>query len=209
MKTISHRGYWATQSEQNTLNAFERSFSLGLGTETDIRAYNGTLVVSHDHVNSKALLLDEFFALLHGDSKLLLALNIKEDGLQRMLLPLLAKNNIENYFLFDMSVPDAIASIRHGLRVFTRHSDVEPLPAFYAHAVGVWMDSFFDETWIKSDVIASHISAGKDVCLVSPELHGRPHLEFWGRLKLHPIYKSDRLILCTDHPEDAINFFSS
>ena len=71
------------------------------------------------------------------------------------------------------------------------------------------MDAFFDESWITPEAIAAHLQAGKQVCLVSPELHKRPHLDFWVRLKAHPIYRDDRLILCSDLPEDAVAFFRS
>ncbi len=37
MIILSHRGYWKEVSEKNKPIAFERSFSLGLGTETYIR----------------------------------------------------------------------------------------------------------------------------------------------------------------------------
>ena len=140
--------------------------------------------------------------------RLPLALNIKADGLQSLLQLALARYKIENYFLFDMSVPDAMYSLKQNLRVFTRHSDVEPIPAFYTQAAGVWMDVFFDETWFKPSVIADHLQAGKQVCLVSPELHKRPHIPFWEHLRAHPVHHSDQLILCSDLPETAAEFFS-
>ena len=48
MKIICHRGYWQEPSEKNSDIALRRGFSLGLGTETDIRDLNGELVISHD-----------------------------------------------------------------------------------------------------------------------------------------------------------------
>jgi len=41
MLVISHRGYWKELAEKNRPIAFERSFALGFGTETDIRDYKG------------------------------------------------------------------------------------------------------------------------------------------------------------------------
>lgn len=35
MIILSHRGYWKETHEKNLPIAFERSFSLGFGTETD------------------------------------------------------------------------------------------------------------------------------------------------------------------------------
>ena len=55
MKILSHRGYWKTAEEKNTATAMHRSFSLGFGTETDVRDYNGKLVISHDIPDSSAI----------------------------------------------------------------------------------------------------------------------------------------------------------
>lgn len=194
--------------EKNTLAAFERSFAMGFGTETDFRDRLGELVIAHDLPGQESLSAERFWEIFSRiDRRLPLAINIKADGLQGLLKSALVRHGVENYFLFDMSVPDAVFSIKQGLRVFTRHSDVEQVPSFYARAAGVWMDAFFDESWITPEAIASHLQAGKQVCLVSPELHKRPHLDFWARLKAHPIHRDDRLILCSDLPENAVAFF--
>jgi hypothetical protein len=105
-----------------------------------------------------------------------------------------------------MSVPDAMRSLSAGLRIFTRHSDVEPAPVLYAEAAGVWLDGFHS-TWFGPAEIAAHLRAGKQVCLVSPELHRRDHLVFWESLKSAPISASDDVMLCTDFPEPARAFF--
>ena len=210
MKIISHRGYWLTLEEKNSPVAFTRSFSKGFGTETDFRDRMGELVIAHDLPGSHSLSAEVFWGIFGShDPSLPLAVNIKADGLQGLLKAAFARYQVENYFLFDMSVPDAIFSIKSGLRVFTRHSDVEPVPAFYSQAAGVWMDAFFDESWITPEAIGHHIREGKQVCLVSPELHKRSHLAFWERLRAHPVHRDERLILCSDLPEDAAAFFHS
>ena len=215
MQVISHRGYWKTLEEKNSATAFERSFALGFGTETDFRDYQGDLIVAHDPpdracVNPPKLMPAELcFRLLaqHGPH-LPLAINVKADGLQQLIHTLLQKYHIENYFLFDMSVPDAVRSLKAGLRCFTRQSDLEPEPAFYSLAHGVWMDSF-EKNWITLASIQRHLNAGKEVCLVSPELHSRDHLPYWVMLRETPdVIKHPRLMLCTDLPEDAVAFFN-
>ena len=210
MKIISHRGYWRLKHEKNSLIAFERTFSLGYGTETDFRDRDGQLVVAHDLPGPNSLLAEEFFKIFsRSDRTLTLAINIKADGLQGLLKAALVKHGVKDYFLFDMSVPDAVFSIQQGLRVFTRQSDLEPQPSFYAQAAGVWMDAFFDDSWLSPDTILAHLQAGKQVCLVSPELHQRAHLAFWENLRAHPMSRDDRLILCTDLPEVATAFFKA
>lgn len=210
MLILSHRGYWKTTAEKNTPEAFVRSFALGFGTETDFRDRDGQLVIAHDLPGRDTLLAEEFFTIFgRHDRTLPVAVNVKADGLQDLLKAAFTRHGVQNYFLFDMSVPDAVFSIKQGLRVFTRHSDVEPQPAFYVQAAGVWMDAFFDDGWLTPDAISIHLQAGKQVCVVSPELHRRPHLVFWERLRAHPVSRDSHLMLCTDLPEAAAAFFQS
>ena len=98
MKIISHRGYWQTAEEKNTSIAFRRSFSMGFGTETDIRDYAGKLVISHDIPSGKEMTLEEMLIIYNeSNCKAPLALNVKSDGLQGHLAKLLLKYNIKNY----------------------------------------------------------------------------------------------------------------
>lgn len=191
------------------MDAFRHSFENGYGTETDFRDLNGHLVISHDPPLEGALAADEFFGLLTSiDPSLTVAINIKADGLQHMLIEKLAEHKIDNYFLFDMSVPDAVVSASKGLKVFTRQSDVENDPHFYKDAEGVWIDSFHDESWICAHMIQRHLDEGKRVCVVSPELHGRPHQDLWNRLRDTVDTNHRAVMLCTDTPDDANNFFN-
>ena len=209
MIVLSHRGYWNRSLAKNSLEAFEHSFDLGFGTETDFRDFDRSLVISHDPPDSSALSADAMFrALAERDASLPLAVNIKADGLQTLLKKAITEHGIGNYFLFDMSIPDAIVSIRTGLRIFTRQSDVETEPNLYREAAGVWMDSFFDDSWLTPDAISRHLDAGKQVCLVSPELHGKPHLAFWQRLRENSIANHPSLMICSDIPEEALNYFN-
>ena len=57
MQIISHRGFWKSKNEQNTIISFQRSFENGFGIETDIRDLNGKLVISHDIPQNSSELL--------------------------------------------------------------------------------------------------------------------------------------------------------
>ena len=63
MEIISHRGYWFKNSEKNSDLAFRRSFSLNFGTETDIRDFDGELVISHDVANKNCITVEHFFQI--------------------------------------------------------------------------------------------------------------------------------------------------
>lgn len=207
MIILSHRGYWKTALEKNTLAAFDRSFSMGFGTETDLRDRDGELAISHDPALKDALPAEVFFSAYsqhHHD--LPLALNIKADGLQKLLAAVLLKYQIQNYFVFDMSVPDMISYINIGLNVFTRQSDYEQSPVLYEKSKGVWVDCFGVD-WVDEATIENHLKNGKQVCLVSPELHGRHYEVFWERLLKMPVVTGTDVILCTDYPEQARKYF--
>jgi hypothetical protein len=90
------------------------------------------------------------------------------------------------------------------LSVFTRLSEVELSPAYVERAEGVWLDAFESE-WYSNMLIEDLTKKGKKVCIVSPELHGRPHIECWRNLKALPT--TNQIILCTDLPKDAMTYF--
>lgn len=211
MIILSHRGYWKAATEKNAVEAFARSFRHGFGTETDLRDFEGRMVIAHDPALAGALqaevLLEVHSAI---DPALPLALNIKADGLQRWVREAFNQFGLTNSFVFDMSVPDARGYLSEGIPCFTRHSEWEPVPAFYAQAAGVWLDGFDSDWFMETDeVIQGHLAAGKQVCIVSPELHKRPHDACWSRLAGMRCAKDSRLMLCTDFPEEARRLFGA
>ena len=107
-----------------------------------------------------------------------------------------------------MSVPDALGYLRLKMNVFTRESEYERPPSFYAQAQGVWLDEFQGH-WINELTIESHLSAGKKICIVSPELHKREHQAAWQDYKRIELkLGKDAMMLCTDFPEQAQEFFN-
>lgn len=209
MKILSHRGYWKSNDEKNQVIAFERSFSLGYGTETDIRDFKGELVISHDIPDENSISVEEFLKIYNKyDDILPLALNIKADGLQNKLKVLLEFFNITNYFVFDMSVPDGLQYLKENLKSYTRESEYEEVPSFYAEASGVWLDEFKGH-WINKDCIQKHISNNKEICIVSPDLHKREYKKEWQDYKnIEKSLNINNLMICTDYPEEAKEFFN-
>lgn len=208
MLVISHRGYWKSSREKNSATAFDRSFALKFGTETDLRDLDGQLIVSHDPPTQGAMTADALFAQVASyDPALVMALNIKSDGLQEMVADGVSRHGLTGCFVFDMAVPDAVQWLKTDIAVFTRHSDVETVPACYEQADGVWLDSFGEEWW-GMDVVATHLAAGKRVAVVSSELHGRNHIPLWEMMRASQVCQTDDVILCTDIPEAAKEFFN-
>ncbi|MBO6548103.1 MAG: phosphodiesterase [Rhizobiales bacterium] len=206
MKIISHRGVWKTVEEKNSLRAFERSFNLNFGTETDLRDYEGEVIISHDPPVDKGISLQQFLSLykkISPSGSLTMALNIKADGLASIVSKELKKYETLNYFVFDMSVPDMRSYLNLGLRVFARLSEQEKNLAYESQVRGVWLDGL-ESAWFRKGDIEAILAKDKEVCIVSPDLHGRDHLDTWRMLK--EIQDMD-FTLCTDLPEDAQSFF--
>lgn len=207
MKILSHRGLWFTETEKNSIEAIKRAFDNDFGIETDIRDLNTQLVISHNPPQGNEEYLNKIFELYNlCQCDTFLAINIKSDGLDELLERQLNEYKINNYFVFDMSVPDTLNYINRGLKFFCRQSEVEMIPSFYDESLGVWMDQFYSD-WINAVKIKEHINKGKYVALVSPELHKHEYKKFWEMLKSSELYKSEQLFLCTDFPLEANNYF--
>jgi glycerophosphoryl diester phosphodiesterase len=208
MTLLAHRGLWAVASARNTLQAFRDAFASGWGVELDVRDLDGEPVISHDPPTAGALafgtVVEEYLA--HG-SPGLLAVNVKSDGLPAMIAEALAGVPAERWFAFDMSVPDTRGYLGAALPYYTRHSDLEPAPALYELARGVWLDDFAG-VFIDEAKIAAHLDAGKHVAVVSPELHGRAHGEVWAQWRRWGVWRDPRVHLCTDHPLEAQEAFA-
>ncbi len=228
---LDHRAFWCkdfscfeNKQEQNSINAFKNSFQQNRGVETDLRDLNGNLVISHDLPFNQNILAEQVFKLykqLNCNAKL--ALNIKADGLQSKLKELLEKYEISNYFVFDMSVPDCLHYADSNINFYIRSSEHEvnpklSSPLLYKKAKGVWFDQFKEESESNLQSIRHFLQDGKELCIVSPELHA------WGRvngnyIKYWKLYKNiftelkkeelSKVSLCTDLPLQAKDFFNS
>ena len=202
MKILCHRGFWKQKSEQNTLDSFKLAFIQKFGIEIDVRDFNKEIVISHDtpSKNSPKLraLLDEG---LHHD--LLLAFNIKSDGISEELEKIIKDFKISNYFCFDMSIPQQVNYQNKGLVWYSRLSDHIEEQVINKNSHGIWLDSFFNDWWNKDELIK--LTKKKQVAIVSPELHGRDHRAIWDQIK--SLKEQKNIILCTDLPNEAQDFF--
>lgn len=209
MKILAHRGYWDADIKSNSSKALLTALELGFGFESDLRDYCGELVVSHDIADASCQAATEVFDWLKKfENRYCFAINIKSDGLKKLLAQGLRCHGVTNYFTFDMSIPQMVEFREQGLTYFTRQSEIELAPVMYEDAAGVWIDGFWSNEWITKDLLLKHMEQGKDVCLVSPDLHNRSYSDFWNQLLSFDIDFS-KVYLCTDHPLQAQKFFGT
>lgn len=208
IEIIAHRGLWDENNHKNSEEAFRKALELGFGIETDLRDFNGGVVISHDIADANSMSLKNFIAICNDYDKTTLALNIKSDGLQQLINKQI--DNLQSTFFFDMSVPDSLGYIKNNLAFFTRYSDIELLPPLLEEAEGVWFDCFFSSQFNASS-LKGFLDQNKKVMLVSPELHGYTYKDYWSELlcfiKTNANFDGN-IGLCTDHPLSAKEFFS-
>jgi hypothetical protein len=208
MELLAHRGIWHQPDERNTLDALTAAFAAGWGVETDLRDLAGRVVISHDcpPANHELDLETLLSAWRDHDRAGRLALNVKADGLQGLVLAALEPAEHDRVFVFDASVPDERLWLRAGsIPTFVRHSELEPHPEatpHYALAAGVWLDAF-DGPWWTAATVAAHLAAGRQVAIVSPELHGRDPQACWQLLADAGLWHRPGVLLCTDLPAAA------
>tara|TARA_B110001454_G_scaffold219057_1_gene249607 strand:+ start:46408 stop:47037 length:630 start_codon:yes stop_codon:yes gene_type:complete len=202
IEMIAHRGFWKEKHEQNTMVSFTQCFEKKYGIETDIRDFNGKVIISHDpYVGQTPIYFEDVLKNYKSyNSHVTLALNVKTDGISDKVKELLHRFQIKNYFVFDASVPELLRYRNNELVYFSRHSEYEESPNLYDRAAGIWLDQF-KEMWFQESTISEHLKAGKKVCVVSSELHKREHKKCWDFLRLFK--DNSKVSLCTDFPDQA------
>ncbi|MBQ9589619.1 MAG: hypothetical protein IJR29_05495 [Butyrivibrio sp.] len=205
MRILAHRGLWSAPEEKNTLTSFSRAFENGFGIETDVRDYCGKLVVSHDIATEQsepfAKVLDIYNQF---NSNEILAVNIKADGIQNLLSRDLQNYSIDNYFVFDMSIPEQVVYHKQNFNVYTRMSEYETHPVLEEKSEGIWMDEW-EKSWIAASIIEKYLLSNKKVSVISPEIHGRDKTHIWKQLK--QFKDNENVLLCTDVPLEAKEYF--
>lgn len=206
MRLLAHRGFWTAGYEPNSIDAISAAAKYGYGVETDIRDRSGEVVVSHDMPSEAAPTLRELLGTMDKDPRPL-ALNVKADGLAEATAALLSEFTVREAFVFDMSIPDQLAWLRAGVPALTRWSDVEPTPVLADQSSGVWLDSMHADLWWSPRDVERLVESGRVVAFVSSELHGRAHEPLWQHIRNQRWAEHNNVLLCTDFPDAAEEFF--
>lgn len=163
MILISHR--------RNTLNELIQT-DAKYGVEVDIRSYKNDLIIHHDPFQPG----ENFEKWLECFKHKTLILNIKEEGLEEKILPLMKKYNIEDFFFLDQSFPFLVKWAKAGeKRCAIRVSEFESIKTALSLSKKiswVWLDCF-DKFPINQKEFRKLKKVDFKICLVSPELQGR------------------------------------
>ena len=191
MKIIHHR-----RNKIEELRATSNSY----GVEVDIRSYGDNLVVHHDPFEKGEFFMDWISEYKHGT----LILNVKEEGLETRLIKIMKENKIDDFFFLDQSFPFLLKTARSGeKRCAVRVSEFECIETALSLAGvidWVWVDCFNRFPLSKID-FEKLKNAGFKLCLVSPELQGKPNeLKKIKRLLNDMKFKFDAV--CTKEPSE-------
>ncbi|WP_313174613.1 phosphatidylinositol-specific phospholipase C/glycerophosphodiester phosphodiesterase family protein [Massilia sp.] len=164
MKLISHR-----RNLRSELAATPTQY----GVEVDIRSCGEKLIIHHDAFAAGESFDDWIAGYRHGT----LILNVKEEGLEARLIALMKQHGIADWFFLDQSFPFLVKWSKAGEhRCAVRVSEFESIDTALTLAGKVdwvWVDCFTHFPLSGADA-ARLQSAGFKLCLVSPELQGRP-----------------------------------
>lgn len=171
------------------------------GVEVDIRSFGKRLVIHHDPFVEG----EDFVAWLDHYRHGTLILNVKEEGLERRLLDLMAEHGIEDFFFLDQSFPFLVKTASLGeRRCAVRVSEFEHIETALSLAGKidwVWVDCFTRFPLSADDAVRLR-EAGLKLCLVSPELQQRTGDDEIPRLRaLLAERRIDPEAVCTKRPE--------
>jgi hypothetical protein len=158
------------------INTLEELYTLDVNTpiEFDVRDSGGHILVTHDPFTTGDD-FEDFAPKLRGRFCIV---NIKSEGIEWKVLEILNACDVHDFFLLDCSVPMMNKLAQAGERRFAvRFSEYESIHSvlpWSGIAQWVWVDCFY--TYILTEFITNQLrQAGFKICLVSPELQGRPN----------------------------------
>ena len=143
------------------------------GVELDLRDYGDRLVLQHDPFVGG----EDFEPYLKEYQHGTMILNIKSERIEHKVLELLNKYDIQDYFFLDSSFPMIHQLSKQGEKKcairFSEFEGLDTTMAMSGKIDWVWVDCF-SKLPIDSNSFKKLKEAGFKLCLVSPELQGRP-----------------------------------
>ena len=157
---------------QHRVNSLKKLKNIhhNFGVEVDVRSINKKLILNHEPF-LKALSLDTFLKKFNHK---FLILNVKEEGIENLILNCVKKNRIKNYFLLDVTFPKIFQFIKNKkknnfcLRI-SKFEKLNQLNFFNKKIEWIWVDTFDNKIPLNINDLEVYSKKFK-LCLVSPEL---------------------------------------
>tara|TARA_B100000767_G_scaffold275136_1_gene310628 strand:+ start:3410 stop:4009 length:600 start_codon:yes stop_codon:yes gene_type:complete len=157
---------------QHRVNSLKKLKNIdhNFGVEVDVRSINKKLILNHEPFQ-KAVSLDTFLKKFNHK---FLILNVKEEGIENLILNYVKKNRIKNYFLLDVTVPKIFQFIKNKkknnlcLRI-SKFEKLNQLNFFNKKIEWIWVDTFDNKIPLNINDLEGYSKKFK-LCLVSPEL---------------------------------------
>lgn len=129
--------------------------------------------------DSRENLTQEFESYLKSYNHKTMILNIKSERIEPRCIELMNEYEIQTYFFLDSNLPMIylLNSKYHNTNIACRFSEFEPIEGYrrIKHMISwVWCDCFTFQP-LTRDIYDEIQSDKKRICIVSPELQGRPH----------------------------------
>jgi hypothetical protein len=144
-----------------------------LGVELDLRDSGNRLILQHDPFTDG----EDFETYLKNYRHGTMILNIKSERIEHKVLELLQQYDISDYFFLDSSFPMIKLLSQQGEHKcavrFSEFEGLDTVMAMKGRIDWVWVDCF-SHLPIDAKSFKLLKDAGFKICLVSPELQGRP-----------------------------------
>lgn len=162
------------EHRKNTIGEL-RAVPLHHGVEIDIRSDGENLILHHDPF-CKGTNFEEWLEYFNHR---FIILNVKEEGIEGRIQELLDKRNIKDYFYLDLSFPFLIKIMKKGQKNiavrFSEYESIETCLTLAGKVDWVWVDCITKFPLTEDNYM--RLSEHFRICLVSPELLGRPREE--------------------------------
>ncbi len=175
------------------------STPIDFGVEIDIRTYKNKLIIHHDPCCQGA----DFEEWLKFYKNGTLILNVKEEGLENMILKILKRHNIQKFFFLDQTFPFLIKTSREGEKRcavrFSEYESLETVLNLRGLIDWVWVD-FFNKLPLNNESFMKIKNNKFKICLVSPELQSFGEKEV---IELKRTLKNQKInvdAVCTKYP---------
>ena len=151
----------------NSLSKLERS-PKRFGIEIDVRDYKNKIVLNHEPMTNGL----SFEIFLENFKHKFLIINVKSEGLERIIISMLKEKKIDNYFFLDSTVPTSL-KLNKNINKSLRISDIENIN-FKSKKINnfnwVWIDYINNIYSIKKSHLIYLRKLKIKNCFVSPEL---------------------------------------